>query len=209
MLKKALILTCLIVCCALPAHATKFSYTLQTTYKPNGDIYMEYHRLQTVTGLYIAGDNVPGGYYTATFFWSGDEVSAYEELSLDPGPFWNDPTATWTAAHALMDALGTDRYTYFKDKYGSDNRDELRDHFFVPYKLEHNYGDFYWAFGYLDENASLGTDDLGGTRIDTGVGSHDFFVKFAGASATPLPPSAWLLAPALIGFIGLRRRMAG
>lgn len=211
--------TVIVMCCAvsmvlmiLSASASAAEFLYETTDIINsftGEKIGETIRLQKVFNLWIEGDNVTDGYYTATFSW--DEEIAYEVFtSSEPGVFWGDQGATYTAATALMNSIhdrGDGGYTIDHDPSGS-RRDYTYDNFFIPFAMEQNYEDYYWLKGYRDENPLLDTDvvdQLNGVDISTT--SPEFFVTFAGATSVPLPSSLWLLGLSLLTLLGIRKRI--
>lgn len=133
--------------------------------------------------------------------WDANNDKTVGDGSLGTAPtFWGNSSGAETAALAVMTYLGTDSWT--------ESVNTSWDRVAVAYD--------FWGNGNLkawgDSNGSLTTDSLTATTLSpstTGAGGNSYaYLSFTEADvpAIPLPAALWLFGPALLGFMGFRRK---
>tara|TARA_R110001606_G_scaffold395664_1_gene568340 strand:- start:18964 stop:19605 length:642 start_codon:yes stop_codon:yes gene_type:complete len=148
--------------------------------------------------------------YTAIAYESGNQNT----VSINSGPGWNPADASFTTANdsnfgQWSNVNFSTEQLYFEDDnptdIGLDPFTIANSSFFRVFQLTSDSN----SLSYLGGNAltlALGTIIVGFNDNGLGLGDGDFDDIIVALQPVPIPAAAFLFAPALIGFMGLRRR---
>lgn len=148
--------------------------------------------------------------YTAIAYESDNQNT----VSINNGPGWNPGDASFTTANdsnfgQWSNVNFSTEQLYFEDDdptdIGLDPFTIANSSFFRVFQLTSDSN----SLSYLGDNAltlALGTIIVGFNDNGLGLGDGDFDDIIVALQPVPIPAAAFLFVPALIGFMGLRRR---